>query len=87
MSLQAQYFYFAGKESFFSPMYLPSIRWPLNVFLYTKTLYIQIVKDGVQFAIDCSRAGPGVLTATCTGPDGQLVTCECKKSGSDQVDD
>ncbi|XP_063686399.1 mesocentin-like [Bolinopsis microptera] len=46
---------------------------------------VKVVKDGVQFAIDCSRAGPGVLTAACTGPDGQLVPCDCKKSGSDQL--
>lgn len=46
---------------------------------------VKVVKDGLQFAIDCSRAGVGVLTASCTGPDGQLVPCECKKSGSDQL--
>ena len=40
---------------------------------------VKVVKDGVQFAIDCSRAGPGVLTAAATGPDGELVPCECKK--------
>lgn len=46
---------------------------------------VKVVKDGVQFTIDTSKAGAGVLTAACTGPDGSLVPVECKKSGGDQL--
>lgn len=56
-----------------------------SVYLTLTCPLFQVVKDGVQFTIDTSRAGAGVLTAACTGPDGSLVPVECKKSGGDQL--